>query len=409
MNTHPLGLECARTMSAAAGVSSSTAVSSLKSTINQRRLRILVFIEGTNITGAVKPVLEFAREAALEAPSPHFELTFVLYVRRNLETILYRTMQERNISIESVRESCPWDIRVIPQLRAIVRRHQPDIIWTNNTKSHFLVRLTGLHRRAKWLAIHQGYTKEAWRTRIYNQFDRWSHRAADRVVTVCNDFAEELKRRGVSNNQIRLLHNPIRPSAVVPEGEKLRLRAELGLKEGTLVLLSVGRLSTEKGHADLLRAVATARHQFQPSITLLLVGDGPERCRLQRLSSELGLDEVVRFVGFRENVRPFFAVADLFVLPSHSEGSPNALLEALDAGVAIVATSVGGVPEIVKNQVSALLVPECDIPSLAGAMVEMVNRPALRSLLSRNGKDVVRQYSPEQYFASCAKIVLELQ
>jgi hypothetical protein len=83
--------------------------------------------------------------------------------RRNLETILYRTMQERNISVGSVRESCPWDIRVIPQLRAIARRHQPDIIWTNNTKSHFLVRLTGLHRRAKWSAIHQGYTREAWR------------------------------------------------------------------------------------------------------------------------------------------------------------------------------------------------------------------------------------------------------
>ena len=253
MNTHTLGLECARTMSAAAGVSSSTAVSSLRSTVDQRRIRVLVFIEGTNITGAVKPVLEFAREAALEAPSPHFELTFVLYVRRNLETILYRTVQERNITIESVRESCPWDIRVIPQLRAIARRHQPDIIWTNNTKSHFLVRLAGLHRTAKWLAVHQGYTKEAWRTRIYNQFDRWSHRAADRVVTVCNDFAEELKRRGVSNNQIRLLHNPIRPSAVVPESEKLRLRAALGLKEGTLVLLSVGRLSQKTCH--LLRAL----------------------------------------------------------------------------------------------------------------------------------------------------------
>ena len=77
--------------------------------------------------------------------------------------------------------------------------------------------------------------------------------------------------------------------------------------------------------------------------------------------------------------------------------------------MAIVATSVGGVPEIVKKQISALLVPRRDILSLAGAIVEMVNQPGLRSLLSRNGKDVIRRHSPEQYFASCAKIVLELQ
>lgn len=408
MNTPTSAMECARPMGAAAGAPDSTAIWSRRSPVDQRCVRVLIFIEGTNISGAVKPVLEFAHEATREASYPRFELIFVLYVRRNLATILYRTMQERDIAIEIVRESFPWDPRIIPQLRAIARRHQPAIIWTNNTKSHFLVWLTGLHKKAKWLAVHQGYTKEAWRTRIYNQFDRWSHRAADRVITVCNEFAEELKRKGVSNDQLRLLHNPIRPSEPLSESKKVQLRAELGLRENTLVLLSVGRLSKEKGHADLLRAVAATRNQVHVNIALVMAGDGPERSRLQELRSELGLEGVVQFIGFCENVQPFFAIADIFVLPSHSEGSPNALLEALDAGVAVVATSVGGVPEIVTHQISALLVPSRDISRMSDAIVELVSNPALRSLLAKNGRAVISRHSPQQYFASCANILLEL-
>ena len=103
-----------------------------------------------------------------------------------------------------------------------------------------------LTQKSKMVSHSPGLHERSLATRIYNQFDRCSHRAADRVVTVCNDFAEELQRRGVSNNQIRLLHNPIRSSAVVPEGERLRLRADLGLSGGTLVLLSLGRISAEK-------------------------------------------------------------------------------------------------------------------------------------------------------------------
>jgi glycosyltransferase involved in cell wall biosynthesis len=409
VNTPTSGPKYPRALSVAAGTSRTTAISWPGAGADQRRIRILVFLEGRNIEGAVKPVLEFAREAAREAASARgFELTFVLYVRRNLETLLYRTLQERSTSIESVKEGGPWDPRVIPQLREIAQRYQPDIIWTNNTKSHLLVRLSGLHRKAKWLAVHQGYTKEAWRTRIYNQFDRWSHPAADRVVTVCNDFVEQLKRRGVSSHQIRLLHNPIRPSAPVPESEKLRLRKELSLADKTLVLLSVGRLSKEKGHADLLRAVAKARSHLNQNTKLLMVGDGPERSKLEKLSSELDLGEMVQFIGFRKNVRSFFAIADAFILPSHSEGSPNVLLEALDAGVAIVATAVGGVPEIVKDQISALLVPSRDVSGLSEAIVQIVNQPVLRSLLSTSGQAVIQRHSPQQYFASWARILSEL-
>jgi glycosyltransferase involved in cell wall biosynthesis len=363
---------------------------------HQSPLRILVFLEGMNVTGAVKPVLEFVREAAETSPRFPLELAMVLFVRRDVEDLLYRTVRTRGIPVEIVRERRPFDLQVIPQLRNIVRQRRPDLIWTNNTKSHFLVRLIGLNRIAKWVAVHQGYTKEAWRTRFYNQFDRWSHRGADRVITVCDDFADGLLRRGVPKQRILVLHNPIRPLPGISQAEKDRLRESYGLSRDTMVILSVGRLSLEKGHADLLRAMTlVSRAQ---NTRLVIVGDGPERKRLETLRSRLQLDDVVRFVGYQEDVHPLFAIADLFVLPSHSEGSPNALLEALDAGVPTIAAAVGGVPEIVSDGVSALLVPRHDIPKLAVAIRRLLSDPLLRAHLAENGRKVVRRHDPQSYF-----------
>ncbi len=374
-----------------------------------RPLQVLVFLEASTVSGAVKPVLEFAREAAASTSGRTPKMTMVLYVRGRQESSLLGAVRAEGIPIEIVTEGHPFDLRVVPQLRDLARRLQPDIIWTNNTKSHFLVRLSALHRTADWIAFHHGYTKEAWRTKIYNELDRWSLPRAQRVVTVCHDFARQLQSKGVPAARLRVIRNPIRVSSPVSEAGKAQLRAELGLSDSR-VLLSVGRLSLEKGHADLLRAMAQVRAVEGTGCEsyLLIVGDGPERRSLQRLCSELKLDDVVRFTGYLADVQVYYEISDIFVLPSHSEGSPNVLLEALAAGLPVVATAVGGLPEVLSNEVNALLVPKQDVAQLANAIRRLLNDPLLRQRLAAQGKEVVAQHDPQSYFRSVVGLFEEV-
>ncbi len=362
-------------------------------------LKLLVFLEASTVAGAVKPVLEFAREAAASQSGRAVDLTMVLFARSGQQNDLISLIRGQGISLEVVAERHAFDPGVVSQLRQIADKVRPDIIWTNNTKSHFLVFLSGLHRNAEWIGFHHGYTKEAMRTRMYNELDRLSLPRAKRVVTVCNDFAGQLRQKGVPSEHIRVLRNPIRVSSPVPEADVVQLRAKLKLNNAS-VLLSVGRLSQEKGHADLLRALDRLRtsKSAAPGLHLVLVGDGPERQRLEKLCYTLRLENCVTFTGYQSDVRPYFAMADIFVLPSHSEGSPNVLLEAVAAGLPIVATAVGGLPEVLTNEVNALLVPKHDIAQLANALARLLNDSSLRQRLAENGKEILTQHDPQTYF-----------
>jgi len=374
-----------------------------------RALRILVFLEASTIAGAVKPIFEFVQESRRGATGASVEVTMVIYRRAQQASVLMDAVRELGVAAEVIEERRAFDLRVLSQLRDLVRRLRPDIIWTNNTKSHFLVYLSGVYRAASWIAFHHGYTREAWRTRIYNEIDRMSLPRAKRVVTVCNDFAAQLQRRGVPADRLRVLRNPVNYSSPVAAAEKESLREQLGVGNRT-ILLSVGRLSFEKGHADLLRAVSLMRSAAGAAFDsyLVIVGDGPERRNLEALCSELKLNDVVRFTGFQSDVRRYYAIADIFVLPSHSEGSPNVLLEAMAADVPVVAAAVGGIPEVLSDQVNALLVPRQNIDALSAAIKRLLHEPALRMKLAEQGKDVVAQHTPQAYFSGVMALLNEV-
>jgi glycosyltransferase involved in cell wall biosynthesis len=373
-----------------------------------RPIRVLAFFESYGIMGASKPVLEFAQQAALEG-NRRAEVSTLLYVRRKEENPLIDLAQGRGIPLDIVDERYAWDWQTLRQLRAVVEKRRPDVIWTSNSKSHFLVRFLGLHRDAAWVAFHQGHTTVALRTRLYHQLDWWSLRAANRVVAVCNSFANDLQRRGVPARRISVQHNPIRFTAPASAEEKERVWNELDLPPGARVLLSVGRLSLEKGHAELLRAMARLREEGQgANVYMVMVGSGPQRDALLALSSQLGLDDVVRFCGQKTDVRPYYGIADAFVLPSHSEGSPNVVLEALAAELPIVATAVGGVPELLTHEENALLVPRKDVAQMAAEIGRILNDRALCKGFSRKAREVAARYESQAYFQNVLDIFEEV-
>jgi glycosyltransferase involved in cell wall biosynthesis len=163
------------------------------------------------------------------------------------------------------------------------------------------------------------------------------------------------------------------------------------------VVLAVGRLSKEKAFYDLVVAMDKLR-KLRPDllVKLLIIGDGPERKRLERGIRSFRLRDRVKLVGHVRDVRPYYATAHVLAISSSSEGSPNALLEAMAAGVPVVATSVGGIPEIATNGETALLVTPHDAEAMASAINLVLSNAQLLQGLVRNSYERIKtQHSPE--------------
>jgi glycosyltransferase involved in cell wall biosynthesis len=159
----------------------------------------------------------------------------------------------------------------------------------------------------------------------------------------------------------------------------------------------VGRLSREKGQMDLVRAVANLRDRTPGKhFAVILLGDGPERNRIEDALKRFKLQDWVKLAGHKNDLRPYYSIADVSVVPSHSEGSPNALLESMSAGIPIVATAVGGIPDIARNGKTALLVPRSNPDELATALGRLLDDENLRKTLGANARIAALEYDPQK-------------
>jgi glycosyltransferase involved in cell wall biosynthesis len=372
---------------------------------NTAEIRVLSLIEATFVTGPAKSLMEFAAISANPSEGPSVKNVVATFQRPASGTTFLESAGRTGLEVDIIREGFPFDPGVIRQLREIIKKQRPHIIQSMNFKSHFLVRLLGVQRDFKWIAFHHGYTWTNFKNSLYNQLDRWSLRKADAVVTVCAPFARELEKFGVRPDRLVIQHNSIRPFVPEPQEQVVQIKSDLGIPDNAITLISVGRLSREKGHVDLIDALARVHADMsEKPFRLVIVGDGPERPALEKKVKELHLDEMVVFVGFQSNVAPYYQIADMAVLPSHSEGSPYALLEAMAAGVPIIATSVGGVPEIATDGENALLVNRQNPAQLAARILDLLNDSQLRERLSVAGKERVRHYDPETYRRSLVEL-----
>lgn len=370
-------------------------------------MKILSIIEATTVNGPAKNLLKFCR--LMQSPEfasdgrPLVEVSIATFVRGAAEQDLatnafVEAAREAGIPVDVINERFRFDPSIIKQLRAIVAQRAPDLIQTHMIKSHFLVKLAGLNKKLPWIAYHHGYTSTDAKMLFYNQLNRWSLPSANRVISVCGAFSEQLIRTGVRPNQISVCHNSVEASRKISHDEQRTLKQNLRIPNDERVIVSVGRLSREKGHADLLHAIAAMREMDAAlKFKVLFVGDGPEREPLETMVNDLRLKDEIVFVGHVSDVAPFYSIADVMALPSHSEGSPNALLEAMAAGIPSVATAVGGVPEIAIEGENALLVSAREPRQFADALLKIVSEPELAEKLSTKATIRASEFSPEAY------------
>ncbi len=227
--------------------------------------------------------------------------------------------------------------------------------------------------------------------------DRWHRRAAYRLVArrtkmiaVSDDIKNFLATTvGVSWRYITTIANGIHIERyAATDAARARLRAELGLSMHQPVVGSIGRLEPVKGHAYLLEAARSVCERH-PDAVFVLAGQGQLRESLARQANALGLDRNVRFLGYRDDVATVLAALDIFALPSLSEGLPLSLLEAMAAGKPIVASDVGGIPEVIRDGESGLLARPAAPTELADRILTLIEDPSRARGLADNARAIV--------------------
>jgi len=338
--------------------------------------RVLAFMEALGLTGPARNLLDTAGAVDLSvatyrrqpAPAAHHDGVdvFVAAVRR------------RGVPVHLIGERRALDAAVASRVSRTIAEVHPDVVQTHHIKSHALVAAAPARRRIPWVAFHHGYTTTDLKVRLYNQIDRWSLPRADAVVTTCAPFADALTKAGVDPRRISVLHNAA--PEIQSHSDRAVARRSLGLEGAAAIVVAAGRLSREKGHDVLVDACAALAELTSIDPLLVIAGDGPERARLAARARQRGVR--LRLDGFQSDLGPYYAAADVVALPSRSEGSPNVLLEAMAAGCPIVATSVGGVPEIAGGDAASLVAPDRPL-DLARALAQVLNSSALAEQLGR--------------------------
>ena len=228
------------------------------------------------------------------------------------------------------------------------------------------------------------------KTRTHLLAQRLAYRTAHRIVANSNAGADRLRDEGVPNRKI----------IVIPNGIDLCGYRPAGVRDRRRIVATVANLRPEKGHDVLLRAAALVRRQV-PDVRFRLIGDGPEQAALRALASGVGVTDIVEFLGHREDVPALLADADVFAFPSRTEAFPNGLIEAMAAGLPVVASAVGGMLELIEHDRNGLLVPAGDEHALAAAIINVIGHESRADALGDAARaTIASRYSFERMVAS---------
>jgi glycosyltransferase involved in cell wall biosynthesis len=278
------------------------------------------------------------------------------------------------------RDLTPLDLAALVELWVLCLRLRPDIVHTNSSKAGAIGRVAALLAGVR----HRIFTTHGWAfaaaegraARLYALVERSLRPITSTVICVSErEHRRGLEARACADGRVLVIRNAVDLGRFRPRSG--------GHDHDPVQLVSVGRLAAPKDFATLLDALAELP---RGSATLRIVGDGPEREALEERARTLALDQWVRFEGTVPDVAPALAEADVFVLSSRSEGMPMSVLEAMAAGLPIVATDVGGLRELVDDE-NGLLVPRGDAQRLAEALARLVADGRLRTRLGAASRE----------------------
>lgn len=286
-------------------------------------------------------------------------------------------------------------LETIGRVRELLRQLKPDVVHTHQIGA-LIYAGPAARRENVPVVVHTEHINNVAKQRSLSKRARirllWGLAGsyADRFFCVSDDIADAVKAyRTVPGRKVVVVPNGIDTAAFATTGDCESLRRDLGIPNGVSVIGTVGRLNEVKSQDLLIRSFEQISNHH-PKPHLLLVGDGPERHRLQQLAEDLDISDRVHFAGYQSRPEQFLHAMDIFALTSRLEGMPLAILEAWAAGLPVIASRVGGVPRMISAGQTGLLFDFGDEAALGESMSRLLESPDEARRLGEAGRDYVR-------------------
>jgi glycosyltransferase involved in cell wall biosynthesis len=285
-----------------------------------------------------------------------------------------------------------FDFRALVKIIRLLRLERVDLLCTHGYRSTVMGWWAGRRVGIPVVAFSRGYTAENLKVAFYEWLDRMFLKRANGIIFVSEGQRKRLEGLGITGRRSWVVHNAVAADSS-RESLSRDLRKEvlerLGIPGGVEMVVSAGRLSPEKGHRFLVEAIGMLQGGSN-NANFVFCGEGPCQNDLEKRSKDLEISEICHFVGFRHDLKEIFQAMDLMVLPSLTEGLPNVILEAFACAKPVVATDVGGVPEIVENGVNGILVPPERSDLLAEAIKNCLIAHEKRRMMGEAGYHKVK-------------------
>jgi glycosyltransferase involved in cell wall biosynthesis len=347
------------------------------------RLNVVQMIDVTGGGGAEKVLVDLA----LHLDRNRYNVTVCATRQaRNYQPLL----DSAGVRTMVLQRRSRWETYKMAEVVRMLRRERVQVLHTHLFGSNTWGRLLGRLAGVPVIIAH-----EHWSSRGRNEIwmDRLMYRLSDRILVTSQASKQiVMNSEHIPARYLSVVYNGVDISTFAGRSDRAEVRAELGVPVDAVLIGAVGRLTADKGGQDvLIRAVGRVRETC-PQVRLVMVGDGPLRPGLEQLTAQLGLCDSVIFTGLRSDVPRLLGALDVFVLPSEREALPVAVLEAMAAGLPVVATRVGGLPEVVADGETGFLVPPGDVAALQGVLEKLAGDPALAARLGAAGQAHVQAH-----------------
>lgn len=362
--------------------------------------RILHLIQTSGPGGAEKLVLSLAQNV-------NDNYTSVVGLLK--KGWLCTQLQRQGIQTEIVPSGGRFDLTLVLNLKNLIRKEKIDIIHSHlldmNFYSSLAARFAGvphictehgdIHHVSKKINLNT-YAKIIILSRLSNKIIFVSQFTKDRFL----DLAK------LNPQKSAVIYNGINQKEYTSTADIKKKKDELGIKEDELIIGNVANLYPVKGHIYLLKAAKTVMKEF-PNVKFIIVGKGGLGEELKNKADLFGIRSRVKFLGFREDVKELLTIMDIFTLASLSEGLPLSLIEAMASKVPIIATRVGGIPEVIEDGISGFLVPPADPDRLATAILHLLkNKNLMVSFAEKSYQRFIKQFTEETMISQYLNLYL---
>ncbi len=293
---------------------------------------------------------------------------------------------DRCDDVSIIRMRNVFDMRAARRIAAYCRDEEIDIVQTHFLRENYIAVLAKLFNpdiRIIW-TIHLIQENNG----IVRFFNRIFSRFVDRIICVSRAVEDSLVKEGISRNKTQVIYNGV-DTDYFKAGDS-SIREELSISEDALLLTTVSRFNRDKGHDFLIDVLDELKNHME-NFKVMLVGDGEEKHFIQRKVEKYGLENHVIFLGHREDIPEILSATDIYISPSEMEAISFSILEALSCGKPVMATEVGGVPEIFEKGDCGKLVPFGDVKTFAKAIVDLYNNRSEYKSIKSNCRGIVEQ------------------